>query len=485
LNVLRSALKASSAGGLALRVNLLLFGWSSSGSAGSSPNNAVRNSALASLDRAAAAAAAATAAAAAGGEKVMFRSKEDLAVDTIFLDVADVARLTDDDDAENYYHEEVNAVPTTANKKNAKAKDLPSKEKLGAIAPVAVALALEKEKKPRGRRAISTQEAAMLSGRELIADKERRMRNSNLAEGNGYITDSAASSATGAQPKQLSFASPLKLSEEILIILDVETTGLNPATSRIIQLAAKVLGSSNPSDCFSAYILPTNERVSQQIEQLTGISDRFLRNGGLDKSTGTFHEKAEEFPAVYNDFVKWCNGLLSRSAAAASATSRSNGGEEKKKLGICIVAHNAGYDLRMLNAELRRLPSRLLHRDTGISSSLDTLKLLKSKELWATGSGSSGSSSSFGGARELLPRPNSFRQVDIHAHLLNEPMNAAHNAMGDVLGLEAILECSYVRERWEALATKMTKPILGSVIDGGGELKQMKSTSAADKFKRL
>ena len=37
----------------------------------------------------------------------------------------------------------------------------------------------------------------------------------------------------------------------VFLVLDVETTGLDAKTSHIIQLAAKVLGSSNGVDLFS------------------------------------------------------------------------------------------------------------------------------------------------------------------------------------------------------------------------------------------
>ena len=39
-----------------------------------------------------------------------------------------------------------------------------------------------------------------------------------------------------------------------------------------------------------------------------------------------------------------------------------------------------------------------------------------------------------------MARPGSFKQGDLYEFLFDSPMAAAHNAMGDVLGLEAILE---------------------------------------------
>ena len=68
----------------------------------------------------------------------------------------------------------------------------------------------------------------------------------------------------------------------VFIVLDVETTGLSDKTDHVIQIAAKVLGSQDPTDIFSQYILPPIDKIPDQIEQLTGITDSFLRYGGRD-----------------------------------------------------------------------------------------------------------------------------------------------------------------------------------------------------------
>jgi hypothetical protein len=117
----------------------------------------------------------------------------------------------------------------------------------------------------RTTKVLSDDEAAILSGREDGTTKERMKRNLNLARGNGVLGDSdwlqkqreekkraAVKGGTGPVVKELKInikpAPKLSPSETCFLIIDVETTGLSKKTARIIQLAAKVLGSSDPED---------------------------------------------------------------------------------------------------------------------------------------------------------------------------------------------------------------------------------------------
>jgi len=62
------------------------------------------------------------------------------------------------------------------------------------------------------------------------------------------------------------------------IVFDYETSGFNPYHDDIIEIGAKVMGSSDPSKTFSSLIRPKSELpISARITEVTGISNRELR----------------------------------------------------------------------------------------------------------------------------------------------------------------------------------------------------------------
>ena len=140
------------------------------------------------------------------------------------------------------------------------------------------------------------------------------------------------------------------LNDVCFILLDVETTGLDSASSHVIQIAGKELGSS-PDDEFAEYILPP-VKVPQIIEDITGITDDFLRSGEF-----------RVFNEVYLEFQDFC-------------TQQANGRN------ICFVAHNAKFDIGMIESELRRW--RTVDKSAPVladvfASSLDTLTLFRDR----------------------------------------------------------------------------------------------------------
>ena len=65
----------------------------------------------------------------------------------------------------------------------------------------------------------------------------------------------------------------------IKIILDFETSGLNPYHDDIIEIAMKEVGTDNEFTCL---LRPkSNECISQQITQITGITNKMLSKEGL------------------------------------------------------------------------------------------------------------------------------------------------------------------------------------------------------------
>jgi len=115
------------------------------------------------------------------------------------------------------------------------------------------------------------------------------------------------------------------------VVLDVETTGLQPSRQRVIEVAALRFKDGLEVSRFESLCKP-DRRVPKYVTQLTGITDVLL----------------EEAPT----FAEIVDGLLDQ-------------------IGSClIVGHNVGFDLSFLDAELRRLDRPAL-----INERLDTLGL--------------------------------------------------------------------------------------------------------------
>src|SRR5262249_56624575 len=101
------------------------------------------------------------------------------------------------------------------------------------------------------------------------------------------------------------------------IIVDTETTGLDPAEHRLVELAAIELVNHLPTGRrFQRYLNP-ERLVLEESYRIHGLSDAFL----ADKAK--FAQVAEEFLAFIGDAT--------------------------------LVAHNADFDVGFINAELARL----------------------------------------------------------------------------------------------------------------------------------
>lgn len=70
-----------------------------------------------------------------------------------------------------------------------------------------------------------------------------------------------------------------------LIIIDLETTGVSPATSSMIQLGACVFTRKGQvGDCFNIYVKPYKPEWTLQSEQIHRISQLFLHKNGVSVS---------------------------------------------------------------------------------------------------------------------------------------------------------------------------------------------------------
>ena len=101
------------------------------------------------------------------------------------------------------------------------------------------------------------------------------------------------------------------------IVLDTETTGLNPAGDRIVEIGCVELVNHIPTGRrFHAYLNPERD-MNEEAFEVHGLSDAFL------KTQPRFAEKADEFLAFIRDTP--------------------------------LIAHNAGFDRSFLNEELKRV----------------------------------------------------------------------------------------------------------------------------------
>ena len=173
------------------------------------------------------------------------------------------------------------------------------------------------------------------------------------------------------------------------VILDFETSGLNPYHEDIIEIGAKVLSSEQSFQCL---VKPeSNREIDDKITRITGITNRTLRVEG------------RQFLQGYNDFYNWLIENLSKEEPNA------------------IVAHNgASFDFiffrRMINTlfENKKISKRLEEEYEIIY--LDTLFI----------------------SRRLYPQIYSFKQETLCKYF-GVQIDQAHRAFNDVICLEQLM----------------------------------------------
>ncbi|MCC1492447.1 DNA polymerase III subunit epsilon [Cognatishimia sp. F0-27] len=120
------------------------------------------------------------------------------------------------------------------------------------------------------------------------------------------------------------------------IVLDTETTGFEPeAGDRIVEIGGVELMNHVPTGrTYHQYINPERS-MPQEAFEVHGLGDDFLRDKPL-------------FAAIADDFLKFVDGAK-------------------------LVIHNAAFDMKFLNAELRWASRPLLPNDAAI----DTLEIAR------------------------------------------------------------------------------------------------------------
>ena len=173
------------------------------------------------------------------------------------------------------------------------------------------------------------------------------------------------------------------------IILDFETSGLNPYHDDIIEIGAKVMGSDN---YYTTLVKPkSNQYISKKITEITGITNRTLRNEG------------KEWVTAYSDFYNWLLDQL------------------KKDHENIIVSHNGTtFDflfLKRMILDLKQKGDNVSGIDEYTIIYVDTLLM----------------------SRRLLPNRSYYNQGSL-CKTFNIPIDVSHRAMGDVMCLEQLYE---------------------------------------------
>ena len=119
------------------------------------------------------------------------------------------------------------------------------------------------------------------------------------------------------------------------IVIDIETSGINPDKDEIIRLSALKIVSSETADEFSSFVKP-RKPLSAEVERLTGITNKSL-------------EEKRPIKVVLPDFLEFIGNST-------------------------LVAHNIGFDMRFINAALKDMGQPIIKNKTE-----DTLSLARKK----------------------------------------------------------------------------------------------------------
>ena len=227
----------------------------------------------------------------------------------------------------------------------------------------------------------------------------------------------------------------------VVIVFDLETTGLSPLKEHIIQFAAQVVETSKSADeipCveligrarnrkFNQYVRPKKVKVSRQITVLTGITQEDLDT------------KGKPFSEVWLEFLEWLQEV-----SESDETATSTGGSTRRP--IVLVSHNLKrFDMPFLDAEIRR--NDLNTRGDWISSAnistfVDSLNLLKSKDLWSE------RKMGLNLAPDAASQPENQKLGTVYEFIHGRKIVNAHDASSDTDALEEILQSEGLREIW-------------------------------------
>lgn len=227
------------------------------------------------------------------------------------------------------------------------------------------------------------------------------------------------------------------LHDSLMVILDLETTGLSIYEDKIIQLGAIVYQETTVLDegnIFNAYIRPHGKKISEKISQITGITQDFVRENGIS---------LEE---AWRNFDLWIQYHLNKR-------------NHSNKSSIIFIAHNGkNYDFPLLDREVIRLRNQKLLLDKmstnyGLYSwskeksydlyLLDSLEMFKDNVLWEIINKQHG-----------LLKPAKLNLGFLHEYIVGKKLEGAHNAISDIQGIQTIFNSQIMSNIWKDIGNK-------------------------------
>ena len=199
------------------------------------------------------------------------------------------------------------------------------------------------------------------------------------------------------------------MATETTIILDFETSGLNPYHSDIIEIGAKILDSDQSFQCL---VKPeSNKEIEEKITRITGITNSKLR------------EEGKHFIHAYNDFHNWIVDNVT----------------EGQKIGI--ISHNGdSFDFIFFRRLMNKLFDQSMIQERFDSKYeivyLDTLHLV----------------------RRLYPQMYSYKQETLCKYLQID-IDQAHRALSDVICLEQLYKrvITDLKKKYQKIDITMVK----------------------------
>lgn len=199
----------------------------------------------------------------------------------------------------------------------------------------------------------------------------------------------------------------------VYIIIDLETTGLDTRKDRVVSLAARVL--NNSLQDFPVFVERHDLHVSQNTFHC--FVHPFMPNNAVNINNlqDSFLRTCFPFDTYIKAFWDWVRDV--------------SGTNDQ----IVFIGHNFDYfDETMLLAELSRTTTFSFIPHDKQFFKIDTMKLFRYTFPITT-------KSIPYGLPTTIDAPESYKQVDVYSFLFKKQPSNQHDALGDVVALEEIL----------------------------------------------